>query len=225
MRIETLAMCALSLTFASSTAGVDHLPLGEGVIYEYERIPQHLGRFVVYFSGTVDIDGTTTHVRRFDDGQQTFWSETPEGDKLLHGTAFRDETPLLFFPPLLCVDEPLFVGKLWEVDSQDSDSLAFHIRFQVTAFGEVTVPAGTFQAFTIRQTVEYPEGEEADKICRLIRGVQGLTDATQQVSERSYADGIGEILIVFGSRTDRLLSFRTVGVEARTWTRVRMLYR
>jgi hypothetical protein len=225
MRIGILAICAISLTLASSDASADLLPFTEGVIYEYERIPQHLGTYMVYFSGTADIEGTTTHVRRFDDGQQQFWSETPESDKLLHGTAFRLEPPLLFHPPILWVDEPLFVGKIWEVESQDSDSLAFHIRFEVTAFGDVTVPAGTFQAFTIRETVEYPEGGGADKVRRLVRAIRRSTDTTQQVTEESYADGIGHILITFGSRTDRLFSLRTVAVQPSTWTRIRMLYR
>jgi len=227
MRGEPLAICALSLSLAMASAagGADHFPFTEGIIYEYERIPQHFGRFTATFSGTVDIEGTTTQVLRFDDGQQQFWSETPEGDKLLHGIAFRDEMPLLFSPPILWIDEPLHLGKIWEVDSVDSDSLAFHIRYEVTAFGDVTVPAGTFQAFTIRETVEFPEGGRVDKVRRLAQEIWGSSNTTQQVSERSYADGIGPILIVFGSRSDRLLSFRTVAVQASTWSRIRMLYR
>lgn len=224
MRIGILAICAITLAFASSAAAVDHLPFTEDIVYEFERIPENLGTYTAYFSGTADIEGTTTHVQRFDDGQQLFWSETPEGDKFVHGTAFRLEPPLLFHPPILWVDEPLFVGKIWEVESQDSDSLAFRIRFEVTAFGDVTVPAGTFQAFTIAETVEYPEGWGADNVCRL-RAIRRSTDTIQQVAEESYADGIGRILITFGSRTDRLLSLRTVAVEPSTWTRIRLLYR
>ena len=226
MRIETVAICALSLAFTSADAvGVDHFPFTEGVVYEYERIPQHLGTFIVYFSGTADIRGTTTHVRRFDDGLHQFWSETLEGDKYLHGTAFRLEPPLLFSPPILWIDEPLDVGKIWEVDSVDSDSLAFHIRFEVTAFGDVMVPAGTFEAFTIRQTVEYPEGGGVDKVRRLIHAIWASSATAQQVSDRIYAEGIGQIVWVYGSRTDRLLSRRTVAVEPSTWSRIRMLYR
>ena len=225
MRIGIPAICTISLMLASSAAGLDHLPFTEGVIHEYERIPQNLGTYTVYFSGTADIEGTSTHVQRYDDGQQLFWTETAEGDKLLHGTAFRDEMPLTFSPPILEIDEPLFVGKIWEVESQDSDSLAFHIRFEVTTFGDVTVPAGTFQAFTIRETVEFPEGAEADKARRLLAAIRGSSEITQQVSNRSYADGIGKILAVFGSRTDRLLSLRTVAAEPTTWTQIRTLYR
>ncbi len=225
MRIGILAICAMSLAFASSAAAVDHLPFTEGIVYEYERIPQNLGTYTVYFSGTADIEGTTTHVQRFDDGQQLFWSETPEGDKLVHGTAFRDGMPLTFSPPILEIDEPLEVGKIWEVDSVDSDSLAFHIRYEVMALGGVTVPAGTFEAFTIRETVEYPEGGGVDKIRRLVAAIWGSSEIMQQVSDRSYADGIGKILDVFGSRTDRLRSLRTVAIQPATWTRIRMLYR
>ncbi len=72
-------------------------------------------------------------------------------------------------------------------------------------------------------TVEFPEGGEANKIRRHIRGTQGLTDTTQQVTDWSYASGIGQILIVIGSRTDPLLSLRTVAVQPATWTRIRML--
>jgi len=225
MRVVMLAVCMLSTAEVSGAAGADHLPFTEGIIYEYERIPQHLGRYIVYFSGTADIQGTTTYIRRFGDGQQQFWSETLEGDKLLHGIAFRLETPLLFFPPILVIDEPLSVGKIWEVDSQDSDSLAFHIRYEVTAFDDVTVPAGTFPAFTIRETVEFPEGGQADKFRRLIRGIRGPIQTTQQVADDTYANGIGKVLIVFGSRTDRLYSRRTVAVQPSTWTSIRMLYR
>lgn len=132
---------------------------------------------------------------------------------------------MVFSPPILRIDEPLFVGKIWELDSQDSDSLTYHFRFEVTAFGDVVVPAGTFQAFTIRQSVEYPEGGGAEKVRRPLPGILGSTEITQQVLDQSYVDGIGLIQIVLGPRTDGLISRRTVSVEPSTWSRIRMLYR
>jgi hypothetical protein len=89
----------------------------------------------------------------------------------------------------------------------------------------VTVPAGTFQAFTIEDTWEYPEGLPIGKVHSILRAVTELGDTAQQAFRRTYADGIGMILWVYGSRTDRLVSFRTVAVEPSTWSRIRMLYR
>lgn len=52
MSREPLAICALLLVMTSSASGADHFPFTEGIVYEYQRIPQHLGRYTVYFSGT-----------------------------------------------------------------------------------------------------------------------------------------------------------------------------
>lgn len=224
MRHETLAILALSLVVAAVDAKADHFPFTEGVIHEFERVPEPLGRFIVYFSGTAEIESTTTHVRRTDSGQQEFWSETSEGDKYLHGAAFGLEEPLLFSPPILAIDEPLSVGKTWEMDIRDTDGIEFHIRYEVIAFGDVTVPAGTFHAFTLRRALSFPELKPDQDIRRLVMAIGGTIEGSQQVSHRSYVNGLGQILWTLGSRTDQLLSIRTVGVESTTWTRIRMLF-
>lgn len=227
MHIRSLLICTLSAVVAHSAAAeADHLPFTEGIIYEYERLPPNLGMYVAYFSGTAEVGGANVHVQHFEGPPSpllAFWSVTPDGDKLYHG--FHDSSPVLWQPPILMLDEPLYVGKSWEVDSQSSEGIAVHIRFDVTAFGEVAVPAGTYQAFTIRETVEWPEGGGRGLVHSHLRGTSGLTDITQQVTHHSYADGIGLILSQFGSRIDRLFSRRTVAVQPTTWTGIRLLYR
>jgi len=89
----------------------------------------------------------------------------------------------------------------------------------------VTVPAGAFQAFTVEDTWEFPEQVQGNKNYPTLWGIPGLAGTARQVSRSTYADGIGLIQQVFGGRTDRLISRRTVGVESVTWTRIRMLYR
>jgi len=229
MRILILAIYMVSLSVASGAAGTNHFPLTEGVVNGYEfSTGQLAGTYITYFSGTADVGGTTTHVRHYAGGVHSgllhFWSETAEGDKFFHGS----DTPFggyYFFPPILMIDEPLYVGKTWVVDSRASDSLAVRIHFEVTAFGQVTVPAGAFQAFTVEDTWEFPEQVQGNKNYPTLWGIPGLAGTARQVSRSTYADGIGLIQQVFGGRTDRLISRRTVGVESVTWTRIRMLYR
>ena len=232
MRIFILGTYVFLLSVASGAAGTDYFPLTEGVIYEFEyNTPQLGGTYIKYFSGTAEIGGETTHVLHIVGsdspfGRLHFWSETVERDKLFHGAhTIGLGTPLLFSPPILMIDAPLFIGKTWVVDSRDSDSLAVRFHFEVTAFGEVTVPAGTFQAFTIRSTLEFPEGNDASKFLARIRGVPSFAGTAQQGFRISYADGIGQVLEVFGSSIERLLSIRTIAIESVTWTRIRMLYR
>lgn len=225
MRVVILAFSMISFSVTSGADGTDHFPLTEGIIYEYEySIQQGSGTYITYFAGTANVGGTATHVLHIagdsPHGRQHFWSETAEGDKLFHGAhTIGLGTPLLFSPPIPMIDEPLYVGKTWVVDSRDSDSLAVRVHFEVTAFGEVTVPAGTFQTFTVEDTWEFPEGTPAEKILACIRMELGVSGTVQ------YADGVGQVQEVYGSRTERLLSLRTVGVEPATWTRIRMLYR
>lgn len=230
------AICALLLVTAVGQAGADYFPLAEGVIYEYEySIWQPsgwylTGTYVTYFSGTAEVGGDVTHVLHYaggvDEGLLAFWSETPEGDKLFHGSHLpRIGPPILWSPPILTLDEPLYVGKTWVVDSRDSDSLAVRIHFEVTAFGEVTVPAGTFQAFTIEDTWEFPEGMRGRKVYTRFWGDQDVAAAVPYMSRRIYADGVGQLFEVFGGRTERLLAVRTIGVQPTTWTGIRLLYR
>lgn len=234
MRIVGILICACWLALAGEAAGADYFPLAEGVVYEYEySISQPsgwylTGTYATYFSGTADIGGTITRVLHraggVDDGVRIFWSETAEGDKLGHGGSIQG-TLVTYSPPILMIDAPLYVGKTWEVDSQDSDGLATHFHFEVTAQGEVAVPAGTFEAFTIRETVEWPEGGRTGRLYSRFRWTSDQSDIAKQVAHYSYADGIGLILYRFGGRIDRLLSLRTISVQPATWTGIRLLYR
>lgn len=228
------AICALLLAAAAGRAGADYFPLSEGVVYEYEysiRQPSGwylTGTYVTYFSGTTDVGGTITRVLHYagdgHDGLLHFWSQTPEGDKYFHGS-YIPSGGYYFSPPILMIDEPVFVGKTWVVDSRASDSLAVRIHFEVTAFGEVTVPAGTFQAFTIEDTWEFPEGMRGRKVYTRFWGDQDVAAAVPYMSRRTYADGVGQLFEVFGGRTERLLAVRTIGVQPTTWTGIRLLYR
>lgn len=230
MRIVVLAISMLSLSMASGAGGTDYFPLAEGVVREYEyEISQGSGTYITYFSGTADVGGMTTHVLHYAGGIHTgllhFWSETPEGDKFFHGSD-AGFGGYYFSPPIPMLDEPLYVGKTWVVDSRASDSLAVRVHFEVTAFGEVTVPAGTFQVFTVQDTWEFPEGTRAGNLFASVHMELGLLGASQQTVGKSYyADGVGQVQEVFGSRTERLRAIRTVEVEQTTWSRIRLLYR
>jgi len=183
---------------------------------------------IAYFAGTADVGGAVTRVWHIvGEGpyeRQHFWSETAEGDKLFHGAHTLGIGSLTHWsPPILMIDEPLFVGKTWVVDSESSDGIAARAHFEVTALGAVTVPAGAFQAFTVEDTWEFPENPSAEKAQACMRMMWGA--AGTYTYRRSYADGVGEVQEAFGARTERLLSFRTVAVHASTWSGIRMLYR
>jgi hypothetical protein len=229
MRSLFLAFFMSSLALAPVAHGADHFPLVEGAVYEYEySIPQESGTYIAYFAGTAEVGGAVTRVRHIVGASpyelQHFWSETAEGDKLFHGAHTLGIGSLRHFsPPILMIDEPLFVGKTWVVESVSSDGFAARVHFEVTAQGAVTVPAGTFQAFTVEDTWEFPENPPAEIAQACIRTTRGA--AGTNTGRVSYADGVGEVQEVFGSRTERLLSFSTVAVQASTWSGIRMLYR
>lgn len=214
------------MTMPSLAWGVDYFPFTEGIRYQYQILPVHLGRETRYFSGTAVVNGQLTRgfVRSSRTNFTEFWSETPEGDKVWHG----DDDPNRYFdPPIPYIVAPLFVGKSWELTSAmvivaTNDTIRLHWRFEVLGFGQVTVPAGTFEAVTIRQTVEELGGRRNKPETALV-GPMGASLGGVP-ADISYADGVGRIQVVDGSFGDQLLSYGPTAVEPVTWSQIRALY-
>jgi hypothetical protein len=220
---------SLLFTAAAPVAATDLFPLTEGVLRTYESVSQAgTVTYTTTFSGTAIVRGVETQVLHHaggpDDGSEQFWSASPAGDKYLHGWYRSDcQCGAEYDPPVLWMDEPLVLDKAWDVTTEVVGFGTVILHFEVTAVGSVTVPAGTFDGYTIDWYSEEPPvwksvGLQSDGR-RAPGGVAG------PVSSETYADAAGLVRYVRGTTQDTLQRFETVGVEAATWTGIRQLYR
>jgi hypothetical protein len=218
-----------ALTLVSPAMAVDYFPIVEGVVWTYHSSsPQWDDQYTTHFAGTEVVNGVTAKVMRFaggqDEGLQQFWTDTPEGDKFIHGWSLGDGLRNEFIPPLLDIDSPLFLGKTWDVATVGSLSGPLTVHYTVVAAGPVTVPAGTFEAFAIDTQIEWPLAMKAPGIS--LFGTVRTASVGEPYDRRMYADGIGLIGWSSGWRVDELLDVdATVGVSAATWTAIRQFYR
>jgi len=222
-------MLVAALGVVSPVAAADYFPIVDGVIWAYHSSsPQWDDQYTTRFAGTEVVNGVTTRVMRFtggqDDGLQHFWTEAPAGDKFLHGWSAPGGLHNEFVPPLLEVDAPLVLGKTWDVATVGSLTGPLTVHYLVAAVGPVTVPAGTFQAFTIEIQLEWPAALKALGVS--VFGTRRAASDAEVDERRMYADGAGLIGWSVGWRVDELLGIDApVGVEQVTWTAVRQLYR
>lgn len=222
-------MLVAALGVVSTAAAADYFPIVDGVVWAYHSSsPQWDDQYTTHFAGTELVNGVATRVMLFTDGQddglQHFWTETPSGDKFLHGWSHPAGLRNEFVPPLLEIDAPLALGKTWDVATVGSLTGPLTVHYTVAAVGSVTVPAGTFEALTIEIQLEWPTAMKALGVSAF--GTRRPASDAEVYERRMYADGAGLIGWSIGGRVDELLSIDAlVGVEPLTWTAVRQFYR
>jgi hypothetical protein len=123
---------------------------------------------VLTTTGTIALRGNEVFVIRYgpsiqNEGLENYWTVGPDGDVLLWG-AYRpvENWGVLYEPPLPMADAPLALGKTWGQsthvyflpDTTDGGTIEF--GFQVYEAGPLMVPAGTFEAYGVGQTVPTP---------------------------------------------------------------------
>ena len=142
---------------STQAADSDYFPIEEGIIWRYDAGDDIQGwQESRYFFGTIELNGTTAHILHYEggpyDGMREYWSKDAEGDIRYHGFSQPPLISLIVFtPPILWYDFPLYVGKTWQTSPSQIDLL-----FEVVQQRSITVPAGTFQSFTIER-YEAPE--------------------------------------------------------------------
>lgn len=146
-------------------AGSPWFPLPTGWVWSYTS---PAGGFqTTEILGTIEVIGHTCAVRdvhvdvpQGTDDLVNYWSSDGD-DVFLHGFTRDDGLQAAFDPPVLYIDPPLFVGKTWRTTFQRYNDLngqfpngdPVTVAFGVLDFAEITVPAGTFQAYKIGAVV------------------------------------------------------------------------
>jgi hypothetical protein len=202
MTIRKSWIAAAALAVCVTSARGDYFPIVDGHEWQYEEEDWSPGteHYAMVFDGTAVVNGELTHRLRqvggLYDGYETYWSRDASGDVYWHSPDFD--------APVLYLDMPLFVGKVWSTTVQASWG-AHARRFRVEGQGSVSVPAGTFECFHI-----------------------ALWSDDIYFATESYAENIG--LVQKGEhdpyRLARLASLPgPVAVESTTWSGVRQMYR
>jgi hypothetical protein len=114
----------------------------------------------------IAVSGRTARVRfdRADASGRREWVDEVDGEGgLRYGSLYR-EPPRPFNPPAQLLGFPLYQGKIWrqEIDAINIDTgLPDHILIygRVDTPGATTVPAGTFDALYIYQTVQLDDAQ------------------------------------------------------------------
>jgi hypothetical protein len=229
MQRSLLSHVLLLVALAAPAAASDVFPFTESLLRTYESVaPGGTRTYATYFGGTAIVGGVETRVLHFaggaDDGLQQYWTESPENDKYLHG-AYRSDCDCgaEYTPPILWIDAPLALDKAWDTTVEMVGWGFVTLHFRVVAADPMTVPAGTFDSFTIEwYTDEPPPG----KIAGLdFTGKRSPHLAATTPTSESYADAAGMIRYARGSTIDTLQRFEVVAVEPKTWTGIRELFR
>ncbi len=220
-----LALCMLpaALILLSSVGpaiAADHFPLTDGLVRTYRYYHQQgNGLYTTRMDGVTVIGSDTVQVYRYVDGpyrnRVEYWSENSEHDKFLHGydiTGYGGYS-YRFAPPILQIDEPLFVGKTWTSISVVNGEETAYLGFEVTGEYETVTGVGTFQAFSI-----YGAGVSIDN---------KIATPAEYVRDRRFADGMGMVYFwdQYNNRYEFLKSFGPTPVNAVTWGRLKSLYR
>jgi hypothetical protein len=229
MRHSLLYHVLLLAALAAPAAAVDVFPLTEGLLRTYESVsPGDTRTYATYFGGTTIVGGVETQVLHFaggvDDGLQQDWTESPENDKYLHGWYRSDcDCGAEYAPPILWIDAPLALDKAWDTTVEMVGFGSVTLHFRVVAADPMTVPAGTFDSFTIEW---YSDEAPPGKIAGLdFTGKRSPHVASTTPTSESYTGTAGMIRSARGSTIDTLQRVEVVAVEPRTWTGVRELYR
>jgi len=228
---RSLSIFALALAAPTMpAAAIDVFPLSEGILRTYESVSQAgTSSYSTRFDGIAVVGNYSTHVLHFaggeDDGLQQQWSETPEGDTLLHGWYRTDiQGGGEYSPPILWIDVPLSLNKSWNVTTTMVGWGSVTLHFKVVAVDVVSVPAGRFESFTIEWYTDEPLFAKAGAFGPT--GQRASLSPESTPTAESYADRAGMVRYRHGTEVDSLQRIEEiVAVESATWTRVRELYR
>jgi len=215
--------------------------------YASDWYPIDTGRFWVYtspggtsYSATIDASelfvGAIVQPLHWDSGVRELLSEDGAGHVYLHGQDGADGSYVVYDPPVLRMDSDLTPGLGWEATAEvigysvsgvELFRGQLHMTFDVIAIGSVDVPAGTFVAAEVLQTIETtisPAGTSAP-YCAALGSSAPLGVYT---FHEVYGDGVGWI-----RRTDdtglvfELMSYGPTPLPTRetTWGGVKALFR
>lgn len=222
-----LFLAAASLVTTATAA--DYFPLDEGLLRTYTlATPDSTWSFSTYFAGTALVLGAEAQVLHFaggaDDGLQQYWSESPEQDTFLNGWYRADcDCGLQYQPPILWIDAPLALGKAWDVTTEAVGWGPVVLHFRVSATGPVTVPAGTFECYSIEWYADEPPPMKVAGIGCLGNRKQCILAAN--VEAQHFADGTGLVRNDYGAAVASLTRLEPLAVQTATWTHIRELYR
>jgi len=230
--MKTIILCILTLCLVGTASGEDYQPLATGNFWSYfiddgpvemrlvgEQVP-------IFDSQTYPIEYTMSPN---DPGLINYWTSEDDGGVLLWGF-WRQTWGILYDPPIITVDAPLYVGKTWTstVDLYALPDTTFYMtmEFTFTAHEDpvLTVPAGEFATFGIGSPDPGP-GAKTFLDGRYTLSGEAKTDQRYQV-DRWYSLGVGVVQEYLGSIYQlRTYTDHPVAVESSSWGAVKALYR
>jgi hypothetical protein len=143
--------------------------LHAAVVYRIHGIRDLDGRKVLEFEMHRAGRITNTDLLAVDEHGVQCWGRVDEGGRLEK-----------LNPPLPIVAEPIEVGATWDFDANTSDG-KIHQHYEIIGRAEITVPAGTFQAFHVRGEQTAPGPMTIDRW--FVPGVGIVKDVTETKSE------------------------------------------
>lgn len=227
-----VAAVAALLQVALPATAEDYLPLtiGNYWVYDGSCFAEHERATI---TGTIQLWGTDVFVNRIsesthNEGLENYFT-TSEEDVNLWGFRWSDGYGMVYYPPLLVVDGPLFLGKQWTstitiYSTPDSTILGQETwLFQVDTDEMLALPAGSFHAFGIAAGVPSPRAHPS--LGGLGPGGEVLSPAHPRTPSRWWSEGIG---IVQYSTSDmyQLSAYgnEPTATQMTSWGRVKALY-
>jgi hypothetical protein len=178
-----------------------YLPLAEGWSWNYTfngtTLTSTVGGSKVVLGVPTTIITNGGSGTAIEETVENYWTVDAGGNVYLYG--FTSYALVLSYDPPLCfIDEPLFVGKQWSIETQRYSDLEgttpfgepVTITYEVTAMEDHTVPAGTFSAYAIGQmtAVQLIVNGKAHSILGYPRALGSAEDTNNW-----YASGVGPI--------------------------------
>jgi hypothetical protein len=226
MRSTVIVLAGLLV--AGRVCAQDYFPLTDGATWMYESADGASTDLVVV-DGMAPVIGGVAVVRHSvysgADAQEVFnfWTRDAAGRVLLHGAYNPSGFVAYYDPPIVWLDvPPLNVGDQWCSEFYWHDSVSdpapagpYTICYTVTGAETITVPAGTFAAIGVDETL-------------LLRGGYNLLGERATGAARTadwYAENVGQIRFSLGWTVYDLLEYNhSVGVDTTTWSEVKALF-
>lgn len=228
----TLLVLAGSLV-AVPVLAQPYLPLAVGNHWSYQGIGGKHEQQTI--TGTTMILGRDVYVKSTTEsssnsGLENYWSTEPDGDVFLHGFYRNIEAfGVVYDPPLRMVDAPLAMGKSWTTHAAifylpgmtPGESFDF-TESVLEGAKKLTVPAGTFAAFGIGQTLAPPA---ARTLAGSPLALDGSVQAISAQASEWYSAGVGEVQF----QADDLYQLSSYDfptpVASTTWGKLKHWYR
>jgi len=171
------------------------------------------------------------------DDLENYWTTEAGGSILLWGFYRElDSFGWIYDPPIIYVDAPLYMGKVWSCTSDVYDlpdttySQTFELTFRVYEEGIATVPAGDFYSYGVgydfvpyqRGNITKEAGRKRNPIaeylnsCRFLPNGERKSDYQASMQQGSpmhwYSIDVGEVQYALGD-TFQLVNFIVTGVQ------------